>query len=88
MTGTLSYKFGYQSATQIGSFRSQTITTKLVTPANHSAAMWAPRHAFQLVRHDGSKVSEPLVLDDNVPDFYVRQFPAPVNSKPLRVKGR
>lgn len=88
VTGTLSYKFGYQSATQIGSFRSQTITTKLVTPANHSAAMWAPRHAFQLVRHDGSKVSEPLVLDDNVPDFYVRQFPAPVNSKPLRVKGR
>lgn len=88
VSGTLSYKFGYQTATQIGSFRSEAITTKLTTPAQHSAAMWAPRHAFQLVRRDGSKVSEPLVLDDNVPDFYVRQFPAPARSKPLRVRAR
>jgi hypothetical protein len=75
-------------ATHIDSFRSQRITTKLVTAANHDAAMWAPRHAFQLVRRDSGKVSEPLVLDDNVPDSYVRQFPAPEGTKPLLVRGQ
>ncbi len=89
VTGTLSYKFGYSSATQIGSFRNQSIITKLITPPDHSAAMWAPRNSFQLVRADGSRVSEPLEMDDNVQDFYVRQFPAPVGgAKPLRVRGR
>jgi hypothetical protein len=50
--------------------------------------MLAPRHAFQLVRRDNGKLSEPLVLDDNVPDFYVRQFPAPAGTKPLPVRGQ
>lgn len=88
VSGTLSYKFGYQSATQVGSFRNQSIKTVLTTPAEHCAAMWAQRNAFKLRRSDGSLVANPLMMEDNVPDFYVRQFPAPTISKPLRVKGR
>lgn len=88
VSGTLSYKFGYQTATQVGSFRNQSIKTVLTTPAEHCAAMWAQRNAFKLRRSDGSLVANPLIMEDNVPDFYVRQFPAPTISKPLRVRGR
>jgi len=52
--------------------------------ARQKEAMWVPPHAFQRVRGDGSKVSEPLVMEDNIVNVSVRQFKAPAGSRRRR----
>lgn len=84
VSGSLSYKFGYSSATQIGSFRNSEIKTHLTTPGKHAAAQWTPRTAFKLFRTNGSQVGGSLVLDDAGTAFYEREFPATPGRKPLR----
>lgn len=86
--GTLSHELGYSSATSVTSFQERTIRTELKTPGGHAAAMWAPRTLFQVRRADDTLVSAPLALEDNTPSFYVRQYPAPANTKPRLVSVR
>lgn len=84
MTGSLSYKFGYSSSTQVGAFRNTETKTHLTTPGKKAGAQWTPRTMFKLLRSDGSQVGESLVLDDAGAAYYEREFP----SSSLRKPGR
>ncbi|MBZ4416155.1 Vps62-related protein [Myxococcus sp. RHST-1-4] len=78
VSATISTELGYSSSRSISVMRSDTVDAELVTPAEHSGALWVQKQALRVVRGDGSSVAAPLTFRASAAAAFVeRQFPAP-----------
>lgn len=74
VTTTLSLDLGFSRSRSTKKLETRADNVSINVPANHAGALWVATNSLQVVRGDGTLVSEPLVFY-SFDNFHADQFP-------------
>lgn len=81
VSASISVELGYSHSTAVSSMQSRTLSAALVTPPDHSGALWDVSYILTLVRGDGTPISQQVDFAANG-SFLEQQFPPPAEGAP------
>lgn len=84
VSASLSVSLGYKQSTSVSVMKSTTVSSELLTPPQHAAALWTASYQLQLVRADGTRVGLPLQFQAASSSFLQSQYPEPETAAELQ----